>query len=150
MSLMHSLEISAAGMDVERQRLEVAAFNIANANTTRTADGSPFHRRVLLARAVDTNGLTACAGGIDGDVPLAMSSPGGVAVDGVVQDNTPGRREYMPGHPDADAQGWVTMPNVEPVEEMVDVMQASRAYEANAAAFSAAREMATRALDMAR
>jgi flagellar basal-body rod protein FlgC len=128
MGFSSSFEVSAQGMDVERRRLEVAAYNLANANTTRTADGSPFHRKILVARAAE----------------------GGVTVGGVVDDPRPPRREYAPGHPDAGPDGWVTLPNVEPVEEMVDVMGAARAYEANAAAFSAAREMAMRALDMMR
>lgn len=142
MGITTGLEISASGMAVERQRLEVAALNLANANTTRTAGGSAFHRKVLIARAADTGALNPGA-------PRAAAS-GCVSVDGIYDDPRPARREYAPGHPDAGPDGWVTLPNVEPVEEMVDVMQATRAYEANAAAFSAVRDMAMRTLDMMR
>ncbi len=132
-SLMPGIEISASGLDAERRRMDVIANNVANAQTTRGADGKVFQRKdVVFGQRLDS------AMG-DGDL-------GGVEVLDVVADESPGRRVYRPGHPDAGEDGFVEMPNVNSVAEMVDMMTASRAFEANLSAMKASRNMAAKAL----
>jgi flagellar basal-body rod protein FlgC len=129
------LGISASGMTAERLRMDVIAENLANADTTRGADGKPYRRKEVLLQA---------AGGSFQD---ALD---GVQVTGISQDPSPLRRVYDPGHPDADAQGYVEMPNVEPVTEMVDLITASRGYEANVQALQASKQMLVKTLDILR
>ncbi|HEY1370794.1 MAG TPA: flagellar basal body rod protein FlgC [Gaiellaceae bacterium] len=136
MSLFGSLGISASGMSAERMRMDVIAENLANANTTKGADGKPYQRKEVL--------LQEAQGQSFGDV-LA-----GVKVAGIANDPSPMKKVYDPGHPDADAQGYVTMPNVNPVTEMVDLITASRSYEADTQAMNTAKTMYTKALDIIR
>jgi flagellar basal-body rod protein FlgC len=147
MSLFGGLEISASGLTAERLRMDVTAENLANAQTTRGADGQPYRRKeVVLQEAPGSFGATlskAMGGGESG-------STGGVQVAGVVQDSSPLKRVYDPGHPDADAQGYVSMPNVDTVTEMVDLISASRAYEANVTAMNAAKQMFSHTLELLR
>jgi flagellar basal-body rod protein FlgC len=147
MSLFGGLEISASGLTAERLRMDVTAENLANAQTTRGADGQPYRRKeVLLQEAPGSFGASlskAMRGG-------TASQGGGVQVAGVVQDSSPLKRVYDPGHPDADAQGYVSMPNVDTVTEMVDLISASRAYEANVTAMNAAKQMFSRTLELLR
>jgi len=128
---MDAFDISASGLSAQRTRLDVIAGNIANVETTRTPDGGPYRRLqpVFAAR---------------------RRSSGGVETLGLVEDPRPPRMVYQPGHPDADADGIVAYPNVNVVEEMVDLVSATRSYEANAAAFNAAESMAQRALELGR
>lgn len=136
------MEVSASALTAERLRLDVIANNLANANTTRTADGGAYRRQVAVfaPRSAEGSGW-----------PLAENRPGaGVRVVGIVPDNTPLRRVYNPGHPDADAEGYVTMPNVDPVVEMVDLLSATRAYEANVTVITETKNMALRALELLR
>lgn len=128
---MSSIDISASGLAAQRQRLEVVARNLANAETTRTPAGGPYRRQQVVFSA-------------------ALEEAGGVAVDGVVTDPTPGRRVFQPGHPDADAKGYVTLPNVSVMEEMVDMIGATRSYEANVTALNATKSMIRKALDLGR
>jgi flagellar basal-body rod protein FlgC len=147
MSMFGGLEISASGLTAERLRMDVTAENLANAQTTRGADGQPYRRKeVILQEAPGSFGATLSAvigGG-------AKGSNGGVRVAAVVEDSTPLKRVYDPGHPDADAQGYVSMPNVDTVSEMVDLIGASRAYEANVTAMQAAKQMFSRTLELLR
>jgi flagellar basal-body rod protein FlgC len=147
MSLFGGLEISASGLTAERLRMDVTAENLANAQTTRGADGQPYRRKeVVLQEAPGSFGASlskAMGGGESG-------SSGGVQVAGVVQDSSPLKRVYDPGHPDADAQGYVSMPNVDTVTEMVDLISASRAYEANVTAMNAAKQMFSHTLELLR
>jgi flagellar basal-body rod protein FlgC len=136
MSLFGALGISASGMSAERMRMDVIAENLANANTTKGADGKPYQRKEVL--------LQQAQGQSFGDV-LA-----GVQVSGIANDPSPMKKVYDPGHPDADAQGYVTMPNVNPVTEMVDLITASRSYEADTQAMNTAKTMYTKALDIIR
>jgi flagellar basal-body rod protein FlgC len=122
-SLMRPLATSAAGMSTQQQFMEAISANIANAETTRTAEGGPYRRRV------------------------AVSEGSGTQVR-VVNDTTPGRMVYDPGHPDADASGYVRMPNVDIATETVDLMIARRMHEANASVFQAAKGMLRRALEI--
>ena len=148
MSLFGGLEISASGLTAERLRMDVSAENLANAQTTRGTDGQPYRRKeVVLQEAPGSFGasLSAAMGAQSG------SQGGGVKVAGVVQDTaTPLKRVYDPGHPDADAQGYVSMPNVDTVTEMVDLISAQRAYEANVTAMQAAKQMFSRTLELLR
>ncbi len=124
---MSSLAISAEGMSTQQKFLEVISRNIANAETTRTPDGTPYKREVAVARTDALTGSTDAT---------------------VVQDTRPGRMVYDPGHPDANADGFVEYPNVDVSTEMVDLMVARRMHEANATVFHAAKEMLRRALDI--
>ncbi len=132
--MFDSLRISASGMSAERLRMDVVAANIANADTTRGPDGQPYRRREVVLSP----------GGSFDEVLQ------GVQVAGIAEDQSPPRRVYDPGHPDADAQGYVSMPNVSPITEMVDLIGASRAYEANVTAMNVAKQMVNRALDIIR
>lgn len=142
MSILGSLSISASALTAERARMDVTAENLANAQTTRTEDGGPYRRKVVA--------LAQDGGGFGAQLGRAMGSTGGVKVSGIVEDNTPLKTVYDPGHPDADAAGYVQLPNVEPVEEMVDLITASRAYEANVTAMQTAKTMFSRTLDLLR
>jgi len=143
--LFGSLGISASGMSAERLRIDVTAENLANADTTRGADGKPYQRKeVILQEAAGTSTFAGALAGAQAQVG------GGVQATGIVGDPSPPRRVYDPGHPDADAQGYVTLPNVNPVTEMVDLITASRGYEANVQALNAAKQMFTRTLDLLR
>jgi flagellar basal-body rod protein FlgC len=139
MGLFDGLEISASGLTAERLRMDVVAENLANAQTTRGADGEPYRRKEVV--------LQERGGGFGAALSQAM---GGVEVAAVAEDPTPLKRIYDPGHPDADAQGYVAMPNVDTVTEMVDLIGASRAYEANVTAMQAAKQMFARTLELLR
>jgi flagellar basal-body rod protein FlgC len=136
MGLFDSLRISASGMTAERLRMDVIAENLANANTTRGVDGGPYQRKQVV--------LSQNGGGTFED---ALN---GVEVAGVVADPAPPRRVYDPGHPDADDTGYVELPNLSPVTEMVDLITASRGYEADVQAMNAARQMFQKTLDILR
>jgi flagellar basal-body rod protein FlgC len=149
MGFMDTLAISASGMTAERLRMDVVANNLANVNTTRTPGGGPFRReQVAFAPATASFGETLA--GLDGESDSSGTVQGGVQVSGIVPDSRPFRRIYQPGHPDADKQGYVSLPNIDTVTEMVDMMSATRAYEANVAAVSAVKSMAMKALEIGR
>ncbi len=133
MGFYTSIEVSASGLSAERLAMDTIANNIANVNTTRTAAGGPFKRQLVVY--AQKNGPAARAGADD------AASGAGVQVVGIVNDQSPDRLVYDPGHPDADANGYVHMPNVDVVKEMVDMMAASRAYEANVTAIQESRSM---------
>ncbi len=149
MGFMDTLAISASGMTAERLRMDVVANNLANVNTTRTPGGGPFRReQVAMAPASASFGETLA--GLSGDNGGAEAVQGGVQVSGIVPDMRPFKRVYQPGHPDADKQGYVNLPNVDTVTEMVDMMGATRAYEANVAAVGAVKGMAMKAMEIGR
>jgi flagellar basal-body rod protein FlgC len=128
-----SIDISASGLLAQRTRLDVIANNIANAETTRTAQGGPYRRQEVVFSQHLAN---------------SQAESGGVDVAGVVVSKDPVKMVYDPGHPDAGADGMVAMPNVNPVQEMVDMISATRAYEANVQAINSARSMASKALEI--
>jgi len=147
MGILDSLSISASALTAERTRMDVTAENLANAQTTRTDAGGAYRRKVVeLAQDGGQGGFGAQLASAMG----SASSAGGVKVTGIVADSTPLKTVYDPGHPDADANGYVQMPNVEPVEEMVDLITESRSYEANVTAMSSAKTMFSRTLDLLR
>jgi flagellar basal-body rod protein FlgC len=151
MGLFDALSISASGLSAERLRMDVTAENLANAQSTQGADGQPYRRKeVVLQSTGATGGFQAALAGAMGPAAATGQTPGGVQVAGIVADETPGRRVYDPGHPDADGQGYVTLPNVDSVTEMVDLISASRSYEANVTAMQTAKQMFTKTLELLR
>lgn len=139
---MDAMQISLSALDVEWRRLEVIAQNLANMNTTRTASGEPYRPlRLLSGPSISFS---------DTLTNQAMVSPSGVQVLGVEATSNGFRRVYEPAHPHADAEGFVTYPNVDHAAEMTAMIRASRAYEANLAAVSMAQDMYTRALEIGR
>lgn len=149
MPLSSSLQISASGLTAERLRLDVISNNIANANTTRGADGLPYRRQqVLFAARQEGSAFASHLSHARGKV---SASGMGVEVTSVRPDMSSDFKMVKdPGHPDADANGFVKMPNIEPVIEMVDLIASSRAYEAGVTAINAAKQMEQRALDIGR
>ena len=137
MRVFSSLDISADGLYAERARMNVIANNLANANATRTPEGGPFRRQLVILS------------GTEAKDPSDMSGLG-VDVKGVIDDMSPFPLVYDPGHPDANADGYVAMPNVNVVEEMVDMITALRAYEANITAIDTSKTMVRRSLDIIR
>ena len=137
MDFFTAMEVSASGLSAERTRMNVAASNLANAQTTQSAGGGPYKRRDVVLSSVAVPGTAGS--------PYEQAIRG-VAVSSISQDGNPPRLEYDPGHPQANAQGYVAYPNVNPVEEMVDMITASRAYEAGITSMSTAVNMAERAL----
>ena len=143
MSIFGAIDASASGMTAERLRLDVISNNIANVNTTRTTEGGPYRRKFVVFEPRQ------------GDASFPRTSGGqaqlnGVRVSGIKQDDSPLRMIYEPGHPDADADGYVKMPNINIITEMVDMMTASRAYEANVTAVNVAKSMMMKALEIGR
>lgn len=136
-----SISISGSGLAAERRRMELVANNIANANSTRGADGEPYRRQQLVFASALNDG-----GGATDD-PRQLS---GVKIIGVEGDNTEFPLVYNPGHPDADENGMVRMPNVQLPNEMVDLITASRSYEANLRALSLFKEMIEQTLTLLR
>ena len=141
MSLFGSLSVSASGMDAQRARAEVLAENLANSETTRTPGGGPYRRKDVLfeSSAVDSPFDSEFQSALDGQ---------GVRVAGVLVDQREPEKRYLPGHPDADVDGYVAFPRINPAEDMVDLMNASRGYQANVAAISAVKDMIQRSLDI--
>jgi flagellar basal-body rod protein FlgC len=150
MGMFDALNVSATGLTAERLRMDVTAENLANAQTTRGADGQPYRRKEVVLAEVSSGGFGSQLAKAIGDGSASGSQPGGVEVAGITQDQTPGKLVYDPGHPDADANGYVRMPNVDTVAEMVDLISASRAYEANVTAMNAAKQMFSKTLDLLR
>jgi flagellar basal-body rod protein FlgC len=141
-----SVEISASGLSAERLAMDVIANNIANANTTRTPEGGPFKRQLIVfAAKPDPTGAQPGADTAEGGTTQGL---GGVEALGIINDSGPDKLVYDPTHPDADANGYVHYPNISVVKEMVDMMAASRAYEANVTAIQDARNMGTATLSL--
>ena len=134
------LGISASALEAQAHKMRVIASNIANANTTKDANGEVFRRREVLF----VEQLQRQMGGQRNGQPTVS----GVRVDRTVEDESSLQRAYRPGHPEADAEGYVTLPNVNPMEEMVDMMIANRSYEANIAAMKSAKSMIAKALEI--
>lgn len=143
MNLFGMLEVSGSALGAERWRAEVVAANMANAETTRTAQGGAYRRQMLLFRAQPMPRFPLMLAGLRRAAP-----DGGVRVERVVADMSPMPRRYEPGHPDADGSGYVTYPNVNPVMEMADLLSAVRAYQLNAAAVQAAKSMIQQSLQI--
>ena len=139
--IFRSMEISATALTAERQRLDLIANNLANANTTRTNEGGPY-RRLYPVFAEKLNKVAA--------FPYHKSTGAGVQIVEIVKDDSPFKLIYNPGHPDANEEGYVAMPNVDIIREMVDMVSAMRAYEANVTVLQSSKEMVLKSLDIAR
>lgn len=147
MGLFDAIDIAGSGLTAERLRMDVTAENLANAQTTRTADGGPYLRKeVVLEPSGGSAFGTMLTGAIGGVRP--SDAPNGVQVAGIVEDGSSTRLVYDPSHPDADERGYVAMPNVNPVTEMVDLISSSRSYEANVTSMQAAKQMFTKTLEL--
>jgi flagellar basal-body rod protein FlgC len=152
MGIYTSIEVSASALSAERLNMDVIANNLANANTTRTPEGGAFKRQlaVFSQKADAPAGGDPATGGDDLNPLTAGQKPvqNGVEVVGIMKDSTPDRLVYDPTHPDADANGYVHMPNIDVVKEMVDMIAASRAYQANVTAIQEARSMGSAAMNL--
>ena len=145
MSLFSSLGVSASGMSAQKTRAELLVENLANAETTRTPEGGPYRRKDVVF--VEDPGLMSFSSEFDS----AMNSgANGVTVGEVVVDKRDPELRYLPGHPDADKNGYVAFPRINPAEDMVDLIGASRTYGANVAAIAAVKDMIQRSLELFR
>lgn len=145
MSFLNSFDISASGMTAQRQRLDIAAENISNMNTTRTASGGPYRRKMVV---LQEKPMSSFRNELQSRLSGKPSQKGGVKVAEIVEDQRDLQPVYNPEHPDADENGYVMMPNVDLVKETVDGMSATRVYEANITAFNAMKLMAQKALEI--
>ena len=144
MKIFDSLAISASALAAERQRSEIIAGNMANAETTHTAAGGPFHRREVVFRSAGSSFRYALA-----NASTISGPPSGVVqVAQVIDDPTPPVMKYEPGHPDADKDGYVAYPAINPATEMVDLMGSVRAYQLNASAVNATKQMIQQSIDI--
>ncbi len=153
MSFFSTLRIGASALRAQRLRMDVISSNIANAETTRTSDGGPYRRQevVFAPRGNAGSGFSFFRAMALGDVAERGELPSqGVAVTSIVRDQSPFKTVYDPGHPDANADGFVEMPNVDLVTEMTDMIAATRSYEAAVTALNAAKAMAQKALEIGR
>jgi flagellar basal-body rod protein FlgC len=139
--LFSAISVGASGMAAQRARAELLVENLANAETTRTPGGGPYRRKDAVFESSEVSSPFA-------SIFDTQIQGTGVAVSGIVTDSSEPERRYMPGHPDADADGYVAFPHVNPAEDMVDLMGAARGYEANVAAISAVKDMIQRSLDL--
>jgi flagellar basal-body rod protein FlgC len=139
MAFLGSLDISGSALTAQKFRMDIIAQNLANANTTRTENGEAYRRKLVVFNE------KKLGNSFQKELGAAL---GGVEVSAVVEDGDDFKVEYDPDHPDADENGYVSLPNIDTVEEMVDMMSASRSYEANITAFNALKNMASAALDI--
>ncbi len=144
MSLFSALDINASGLTAQRRRIEVISSNLANANTTRTVDGGPYRRKELVFESAPVSAS------FNDTLNQEIAQPGemGVAVTGIYESADSFVRRYEPAHPDADAEGYVLYPNVSPVEEMVNMLSATRSFEANVQSMNAIKELARKSLEI--
>ncbi|WP_263365567.1 flagellar basal body rod protein FlgC [Edaphobacter bradus] len=158
MNLFGVMDVSASALKAERVRAEVVASNMANAETTRTAEGGPYQRRHVVFEAegdssfqssfVSHLGTNLGLNGLGGSVTAANAVSGGVAVTGVISDASAPLRRYDPQHPDAGPDGYVAYPDINPLTEMVDLMGATRSYGMNTSAVQAEKNMVSSSLDI--
>jgi flagellar basal-body rod protein FlgC len=146
MGLLSAIDISASGLNAQRRRLEVIASNLANANTTRTVEGGPYRRKDLVFESAPVTESFST------NLNSAMEDPGqsGVEVTAIYEDEAPFIKKYDPSHPDADAEGFVLMPNVNPIEEMVNMISATRSFEASVQSINTIKEIARKSLEIGR
>lgn len=144
MSLFSLLSVSASGMSAQRARAELLVENLANAETTRTPEGGPYRRKDAVFESAPADSPFSSL------FESQIGQPSGVRVSQVIVDDNAPERRYMPGHPDADKDGYVAFPRMNPAEDMVDLMGASRSYDANVAAIAAVKDMIQRSIDLLR
>jgi flagellar basal-body rod protein FlgC len=148
MAFLNSLDIAGSGLTATRLRMDVISENIANASTTRTEKGGPYRRQAVVYQSVKNQSFQQL---LNHNVNNTSNpSKGGVKVQKIVEDQSDFTPVYNPSHPDADENGYVMMPNVDPIQEMIDMMAATRAYDLNLSAVNAIKSMATKALEIGR
>jgi flagellar basal-body rod protein FlgC len=160
-NFLNSFDISGYGLSAQRVRVNTISSNIANAQTTRTEEGGPYRRKEVLFKAINFNDvyndmLNKESNSLGYSDPLDEGEFGkqanpaimSVIVDKVVRDDSKPQMKYEPNHPDADANGYVAYPNINPVVEMADLVEATRSYQANVAAFQSAKDMANSAISL--
>ncbi len=143
MGVFSAMNVSATGMTAQQLRMDVIAENIANANTTRTGDGTAYRRKMVVFQEKDTTSFDHVLNGY-----LSHYQPNGVKVARVVEDPSDLRLVYEPDNPDANEDGYVEYPNVDTVTEMTNLIDSSRSYEASVTAFNASKGMATKGLEL--
>jgi flagellar basal-body rod protein FlgC len=145
MSLLSALSVSASGLNAQRTRAELLVENLANSETTRTPEGGPYRRKdAIFSSAPQSSPFAA-------EFQREMGSYStGVEVSDIYQDQREPEKRFLPGHPDADATGYVAFPRMNPAEDMVDLMASSRGYHANVAAMSAVKDMIQKSIDLLR
>ena len=144
MSLFSLLSVGLRACSAQRARAELLVENLANAETTRTPEGGPYRRKDVVFETTTIDSPFASVFNSE------LQSVGGVGVSDIIVDNSDPERRYMPGHPDADQDGYVAFPKINTAEDMVDLMGAARSFEANVAAMSAVKDMIQRSIDLAR
>jgi flagellar basal-body rod protein FlgC len=145
MSMFSTLEISGSALTAERQRAEIVAANMANAETTHTETGGPYRRKEVVFASAGVQPFRLALAGFH---PMLNAGQPAVRVERVVDDPTPSLMRYDPGHPDADKDGYVAYPNINPVQEMVDLMGAVRSYQLNASAITATKQMIQQSIEL--
>ena len=150
MSLFNIFQIASQGMTAQRERLETASANLANSETTRTAEGGPYRRRDVVFETATANTALSSrfSSSFDSLFQETGSAAQGVTATTLISQSNNGVRRFEPNHPDADADGYVTMPDVDSLEETVNMMSAARSFEANSTAFNTAKEMARASLKL--
>jgi flagellar basal-body rod protein FlgC len=149
MGIFDAIGIAGSGLTAERIRMDVTAENLANADTTKAANGQPYQRQnVVLAQVGASDFGGALTSAMQGATQQGASQPGGVQVTGIVSDNTPDQQVYDPGNPEANAQGYVKMPNVSTVTEMTDLISESQSYQSDVTAMQTAKSMFTSMLGL--
>ena len=143
MDLFRALSISASGMTAQRARMEAVTENLANSDSAVTPTGRPYQRKIVMLRAIDSAGFQDA-------MRKASEPPGGVKIEGIMESKDTPRRIHQPDHPNAGPDGFVTMPNINPLREMLDMMTSTRAYEANATAFQATKSISAKLLELIR
>ncbi len=143
MSLLDALSVSASGMSAQRQRTELLVENLANADTTRTPEGGPYRRKDVVFASDQGSFSSLYESAVNNNTV-------GVRVADVITDTREPEKRYMPGHPDADKDGYVAYPRMNPAEDMVDLLDASRSYQANVSAISAVKDMLQKSLELFR
>ncbi|HEY8361562.1 MAG TPA: flagellar basal body rod protein FlgC [Tissierellaceae bacterium] len=143
MGIFNSIDISASALTAEKTRIDIIAKNMANANTTRTTGGTPYRRQMVVFQENKANSFSAYL-----EKHLNGFNGKGVRISKIVEDESPFKLVYEPGHPDADENGYVKMPNVDIMKEMVDLISAQRAYDANITAMNTSKAMLMKALEI--
>jgi len=160
-NFLNSFDISGYGLSAQRVRVNTISSNIANAQTTRTEEGGPYRRKQVVFKAMDFNqqfnkALSATTNNTKFEDPLNEGSFGkkvnpaimSVMIDKISRDDSTPKMKFEPNHPDADANGYVAYPNINPVIEMADLVEATRSYQANVSAFQSAKDMANSAISL--
>ncbi|MEO8659282.1 MAG: flagellar basal body rod protein FlgC [Bryobacteraceae bacterium] len=145
MSLFSLLSVSSSGMSAQRRRAELLVENIANSETTRTPEGGPYRRKDAVFASHEQDSPFSAV--FQTEIGRGVT---GVEVSQIVEDTSEPEKRYVPGHPDADKDGYVSFPNIKPVEDMVDLMSATRSYQANVSAIAAVKDMIQRSIDLMR